>query len=307
MTNRIATLRRAALHLRIATFQSLPWEVRAAHVLRELFGAVKKRRIDDDEDYGPTMIAAIIEKGLASAAKKHGVFFDFTNMGATIYKKLIGKATRMLGGRGQNALSDAATDAILDYDAKGFGKLDFTMSPSKVQSYVAGKIDGKLDDIIKKERVEDSKNVNTLKKQNDLFDSKIESLDIEDKSALKPFAELFQHGATAELDRKLNAVIPWAGAWWKLIKEGYTDAEIIGIKEQGRPSLLAEKLGLPTEWLPIPGSDVLMSRASWSKRGGWKDKLLAVFRDHLMEAKEDFLSEEAEDMGLEFSDLADLL
>lgn len=302
MTNRIASLRQAALHVRIATFQSLSWEARLAHVIKEVFGA-GKRKVPEEVDYGPILIAKALDVTLNDAAKAHKVGFDFTGMGAAIYKAFIGQATRRMKSEslGKSALSDAMSTTALHF-SKNFDELKLDIPRPAVLSFLRGGVAARLKDSYKKYDIvsEREKSIESLQEQNSLFDTDLQEVDVEDPDSLKPFKALLDDDR--ELYRVLDAVVPWASGWYKMVKQGYEDVEIIGDYPH-QPSQLAQRLGIG-DWLPTNNPNKVMTMGSWSKsETGYKAKLRKALKEYLTQEKDEYIRDQAEDLGLDDADI----
>lgn len=106
-------------------------------------------------------------------------------------------------------------------------------------------------------------------------------IDIDDPHAFKQLEEAIPSWEMPRVKADLLKLGPWVPHYLDLAMKGYDDAEILGFKNPGVPSLLEKMFHTP----PLNAQGGPISGASWSKVNGYKDKILTIMKKHVLEAE----------------------
>lgn len=255
MTSKQATLRQAAQHLRMSIFRSLPMRVRIAHVFSVL-ASTTARSLDE------AVKAVLLKADNPDAARVRGV-------GDKVFKTLLKK----YGVERSELIEDSMVETVVELmEGSERSGLDASRNIEQIKSFLISSVDSKVHTSLRRNRYQQM--------PSSLFDDDQEKeIDLEDPSSAAQIEDLFDASELQGLKRKLNQVLPWGGAYLDMLLDGYSDKEIIGDKDRGVPSMLAQKIH-DQEYLLTP-SGVPMSMASWSKVNGWKYKLRHIIDQHI--------------------------
>jgi hypothetical protein len=260
MTNRIATLRRAALDLRTNIFRSLSWGQRVAHVFTVLASGTT-------DAFGVALSDALRKRGYSSEEFGHKWGKAF---GSKLFRTLLGKY------RDDELVEIAMLNLVTRISLKP-QEIDEGMARSSIESYL---LKGAHQLVLTELRKKNIQNKREVMFEERSEDDAATGFDFEDPSALRTFDQLMDASDVRAIKMKLRAILPWAPGYLDMLLDGYSDKEIIGDHDKGRPSLLAEKL--QQEFLTNPKGQP-MTMGMWSKPGGWKDKILGVIRQHMQD------------------------
>lgn len=251
MTSKLATLRQAALNLRLNLFRSLPWGERVAHVLSVLASGTTDA----------------FDQALAQALKRQGMDTPVRGLGQKIYN---GLSRKFYSDR--DAVENAMIDVVVEI-SNGKIRIDPNQSlPSFLRTVVQNRVISEM----RRTKLE-------RQQSQSLYDTEDPiDFDPEDASALRSFEDLMDASDMRDLKRKLDSVVDWGGEYLEMLLDGYTDKEIIGDRDRGVPSLLAQKMH--QDYLTNPSGQP-MTMGMWSKTNGWKEKLRRVIEQHLNEAR----------------------
>lgn len=263
--NRLASLRVASRELRASIFRSLPWGYRVAHAFTvlaagtvETFGRAigdvfLKRNVPDMPEHGH------------GRTLPTGYYRDFADR---VFKLMVSKFHR----------PDYVEDAMVEVMSKlslNPNSLHEVSSRKEAENFVLKSVQNAILNIIKYEKRRDHGSMHREDEEGEEV-----NVDFADPTSMHALEELMTSSTKAAIMRDLKRVLPWADGYFEMLLDGYNDKEIVGDADKGQPSMLAEKLHLPTPYLTNP-SGKPMSLGMWSKPNGWKDKVKAVIQNHL--------------------------
>lgn len=271
--DRTSKLKVGARELRASIFCSLPWGYRVAHALtvlasqttkvfgRILGGVFLQRAVEGMPDPGPTWDPLVRDPSRTLPPNYYADFGD--------------KVFRIMAGKFRDP--SMVEEAMVEVMTK------FTMHPDLVQEGTARQRAEEFVIVSTKNRILNRIKAEKRRPHESFFDTDQDgqerSFDLADPRAAEKFEDFFSAQAMRELRTDLSHIMDWAPGYLEMILEGYGDAEIIGDPARGRPSLLAQRLRAGDYLRTSTG--VTLTMGSWSKPGGYKQKIRDVVNEHI--------------------------
>lgn len=268
---RIASLRLAARQLRASIFRSLPLGFRLAHAivvasslgesLGRYFGAIfLKAGVEGMPDPGPRWNP---DSPRASDTLPRGYLEDY---GESLYRGML-RFSRDIGW-----VADTIAD-FLAYHKDVVPRKGSSLSDA--QGYVRRSVSNFfLDKLKKNKRRDELARFERMEGEDD--EGKATVMDFDDPSAFEKFDEYVTESKVREIKREIAKIVPWAPKWLDMLMEGEQETDIIGDPKTGRPSALAEQMGLDTPYLTT-SDGTPMSYPMWSNR--YKKKVVEKMKE----------------------------
>ena len=270
--DRIASLRLAARQLRASLFRSLPLGFRLAHAivrasgtgsaLGAMIGATfLKAGVMDMPDPGPRWNP---NSPNAADTLPSGYYADFG-------EKLLRAMIRKWGD--VEFVEDGIMSFLLQRTVEKVVRVDEHTPQHRAQGLMFTAVDNFLTDKSRTEHGRAKKHTPLHRTDDEGEETEI---DFDDPGALTKFEHHVTDAKIREIKREIAKIVPWAPAWLDMLMEGEQETDIIGDPKTGRPSALAEQMGLDTPYLTAP-SGTPMSYPMWANR--YKKKIVEKMKD----------------------------
>ena len=280
--DRIATLRRAARELQSSIFRSLPWAYRVAH----FFKVLSSNSIADAFNRAFSAVYAVRglkgTDGWITTPLREGTPADQVRQVLPKMRNQLTIGTAVYGKLSRQYNPEIVQDAMIEVAAK------FTLNPELIEEEFSVKSANSFVFTAVKRQVLNLLRKKTESGSSSLFDDEDESGDLitnyADPKTLDSFDEILSDKVLSDkrvraIKKDVGNILPWAPDYIDMLLDGFTDIQMIGDIDHGRPSMLAEELNLET--LTNPKGQP-MTKGMWSKPGGWKDKIFKAVIPHLM-------------------------
>jgi len=271
--DRQGRLKIGAQALRVSIFCDLPWGYRVAHALTVL--ASQTTNV-----FGRILGSVFLQRAVEGMADP-GPHWDPSardpsrTLPTNYYADFGGKVFRIMSGKFRDP--SLVEETMVEVMTK------FAMHPELVQK---GTGRSRAEALV----IEATKNTlrNRIKAEQrrpheSLFDTDQDgqerTLDLDDPHAAEKFEDFFNAQDMRGIRRDLAHIMDWAPGYLDMVLEGYDDTEIIGDPVRGKPSLLAQRLHAGNYLMTRTG--VPLSLGSWSKPGGYKQKIRDVVNRHI--------------------------